>query len=91
MLTCKELTEVITDYLENRLGFAAKLRIQFHLGMCRRCRAYLRQMKVTREMLGSLPPLSLPPDLRDELAERFRSLKPSPDRRRPDGTNTGGF
>lgn len=77
MLTCKELTETITDYLEDRLTLRERIRVQLHLGMCWRCRAYLRQMKATRTLLGALPPLVLPPELREELMARFGSLKRS--------------
>jgi len=75
MLTCRELTEVVTDYLEGRMGLADRLRFHLHLGMCRHCRAYLRQMKVTARTLGRLSEPSLPPELRDELLRRFEGWK----------------
>jgi len=75
MLTCRELTEVVTDYLEGRMGFADRLRFQLHLGLCRHCRAYLRQMKATARTLGKLPEPTLPPGLRDELLRRFEGWK----------------
>lgn len=76
MLTCKELTEIVTDYLEGRLSFMQRLQFHMHVGMCRHCRAYLRQMKMTVKTLGKLPDEPIPPGVRDELLERFRSVRP---------------
>jgi predicted anti-sigma-YlaC factor YlaD len=53
MLTCRELTELITDYLEDRRSFGQRLRFEMHLGLCGDCRAYLRQMKQTIATLGT--------------------------------------
>ncbi len=75
MLTCRELTELVTDYLEGRLSFLDRLRFQMHLGMCRHCRAYLRQLKQTIRALGELPQEPIPPELRRVLLERFRDWK----------------
>ena len=55
MLTCQQLTELVTDYLEGRMSIWDRLRFQMHVGMCRRCRAYLHQMKMTVRTLGKLP------------------------------------
>ena len=75
MLTCRELAELVTDYLEGRLSLADRLRFQFHLGTCVNCRAYLKQMKGTVRALGALPEEALPAAVRDEMWSRFRSWK----------------
>jgi predicted anti-sigma-YlaC factor YlaD len=75
MLTCKEVTEVVTDYLEGRQPFLERVRFELHLGMCRHCRAYLRQMRATIETIGSLPGESIPPEMIQQLLDRFRSWK----------------
>lgn len=75
MLTCREVTELVTDYLEGRQSFVERLRFNLHLGMCRHCRAYLHQMKQTIRTLGRLPSEPIPPDVRDLLLERFRNWK----------------
>ena len=49
MLTCRELVTLVTEYLEGSLPFADQVRFQLHLGLCRDCRRYLRQMKETVE------------------------------------------
>lgn len=75
MLTCRELTELVTDYLEGRLAFGQRLRFHLHIGMCRHCRAYLRQMKTTIRALGRLPQEPIPPELAEDLLQRFRNWK----------------
>jgi predicted anti-sigma-YlaC factor YlaD len=74
-LTCKEVTEAITDYLEGNLSFGEGMRFQMHLGLCFACRRYLRQMKLTIRTLGALPAEPIPPAVRDELIQRFRSWR----------------
>lgn len=75
MLTCQELTEIITDYLERRLTPMQSISFQLHLGMCRHCREYLRQMKMTIRTLGMMPKLEVPENVQDELLKRFRDWK----------------
>lgn len=72
MLTCKEVTELVTDYLEGRMSLADRMRFQMHVGMCKHCRAYLRQMKATVAVLGQMPEdAEMPDDVSDELRKRF--------------------
>jgi predicted anti-sigma-YlaC factor YlaD len=75
MLTCQELTELVTDYLEGRQSLGQRLRFEIHLGMCRHCRAYLRQMKETVHALGGLPNDEIPSDVSEQLLSRFRTWK----------------
>ncbi len=75
MLTCRDLTELVTDYVEGRLSFLDRLRFQMHVGMCRHCRAYLRQFKQTITTLARSPREPIPPDVQQALLERFRNWK----------------
>lgn len=72
MLTCQQITELVTDYVEGRMSFGDRMRFQMHVGMCKHCRAYLRQMKATVAALGKLPEdTEMPDEVRDELTKRF--------------------
>jgi predicted anti-sigma-YlaC factor YlaD len=71
MLTCQQMTALITDYLEERMSFMDRARFQLHVGMCRNCRRYLRQMKLSVAVLGSMPPEPVPDDVMDSLLARF--------------------
>ena len=39
-MPCRELVEVVTDYLENRLSPADRIRFEAHLAQCEVCRMY---------------------------------------------------
>lgn len=76
MLSCPQITELVTDYLEGRLPLKQRLQFQMHIGMCRHCRRYLRQMRLTIRTLGSMPPEPPPADVLDELMRRFDDWRP---------------
>ena len=75
MLTCRELTELITDHLEGRQSLVQRMRFEAHLGMCRHCRAYLRQMKDTIQTIGHVPEEPIAREMRNQLLDRFRDWK----------------
>ncbi len=75
MLTCKELTEIVTDYLEGRMPFGKRMSFWLHISMCKHCREYIRQMKLTVATLGKMPPEPIPPETREALHARFRDWK----------------
>ena len=60
MLTCQQMTTLITDYLEGRMPFIDRARFQVHIGMCAHCRRYLKQMKLSVAVLGSMSPEPVP-------------------------------
>ena len=73
MLTCQEVTWLVTDYLEGKLSWKDVLRFQLHIGMCIHCRRYLREMKVTVRTLGMLPRGAIGGEAMNALMERFRN------------------
>src|SRR5262249_8081527 len=76
-LTCKELTELITDYLEERLPQSERTRFEEHLSGCRGCVTYLDQMRFTLKALGSQPQLEIPSAIQSDLLKAFRHWKDS--------------
>lgn len=75
MLTCKQMTELVTDYAEGRMPFWTRVSFNLHLGMCRHCRRYVKQMRLTVAATGKLPTEEVAPEVRDELLRRFRNWK----------------
>ncbi len=73
--TCREIAQLVTDYLEGSLTFSERVRFQLHLGLCFACRNYLRQMKYTITTLRQLPVEPVPPHVKEELLQRFRAWK----------------
>jgi anti-sigma factor RsiW len=76
-LSCQELVELVTDYLEGALSDEARLRFEDHIGRCGACTIYLEQMRETISLLGHLPPDALSPQAEAELLEAFRGWRPA--------------
>jgi anti-sigma factor RsiW len=79
-ITCRELVELVTDYLEGVLSDADRTRFDEHLEICEACCTYIDQMRLTIEASGRLSEDSLEPPMRDALLEEFRGWN----RSRPD-------
>ena len=71
-LSCLEVVELITDYLEGVLAPGVRVRLELHLDGCDGCASYLDQMRDTIRIVGSLREEDLDPDLREELVGAFR-------------------
>ena len=74
-LSCCELVELVSDYLEGALAPADRSRFEAHVGGCGNCAAYVRQMRETLVLLGSLPADALSAQAEDELRAAFRDWK----------------
>jgi predicted anti-sigma-YlaC factor YlaD len=71
-MTCKELVELVTDYLEGTLAEDARLRMEDHLSRCDGCTNYLEQMRQTIRLTGRVREESLTSQQRDDLLRLFR-------------------
>lgn len=71
-LTCRELVELVSDYLEDRLSPHDRARFEAHLAACEHCGTYLEQMRQTIRALGRLPEEALSEEARDALVVAFR-------------------
>ena len=74
-MACRELVEVVTDYLEGTLADEDRRRLEEHLRECPYCAAYIEQMRQTIEGLGKLGEESLAPETRSELLDAFRGWR----------------
>ncbi|MBA3416244.1 MAG: zf-HC2 domain-containing protein [Chloroflexia bacterium] len=71
-LTCQELVELVTEYLEGTLPPAERVRFEAHLLDCDDCPVYLDQMRLTIRVAGALSEDRLPRRARDEMLRLFR-------------------
>jgi anti-sigma factor RsiW len=71
-LTCQELVEIVSDYLDGALPEADRERFDAHLETCEGCRRYLDQMRTTIQVAGTLSEEDLDPGVRDQLLQLFR-------------------
>jgi anti-sigma factor RsiW len=74
-VSCRELVELVSDYLEGALAPHEHSRFEAHIAGCDHCAAYLRQMRETLALLGTLPADALSRDAEDELRVAFREWK----------------
>lgn len=74
-MTCKELVELVTDYLEGALPPRDVARFEEHVVSCPPCRAHLAQMRSTIELVGRIPEESVSAEAEQDLLEAFRKWK----------------
>jgi anti-sigma factor RsiW len=74
-LSCQELVELVTDYLEGALSPEEKARFEDHISRCDGCRIYLEQIRQTVAVLGSLTVDSLSPEAERALLDAFRDWR----------------
>jgi anti-sigma factor RsiW len=74
-LSCQELVELVTDYLEDGLSADERARFDAHVGLCDGCNVYLEQMRQTIRLTGTLPADALAPEAERDLLEAFRGWR----------------
>jgi anti-sigma factor RsiW len=71
-ISCQEVVEIVTDYLEGLIDEAARVELEAHLALCEGCDEYLRQMRATISALGRVPLDSLSDEAKAALTSAFR-------------------
>jgi anti-sigma factor RsiW len=74
-LTCREMVELMNDYLEGALAEGERARFEAHLSSCDPCTTYVAQIRETIRLAGGVTEESVPPDVRDQLLQAFRDWK----------------
>jgi anti-sigma factor RsiW len=74
-MTCKEIVEIVSDYVEGALSPAEREAVELHLNLCDGCTDYLEQLRLAIAITGELPADALSPELEEELCVAFRSFK----------------
>ena len=76
--TCREVVELVTDYLDDALGPRAWARLDAHLDGCDGCAAYLQHLRTTIRVAGRLAPGAIPDATMSRLVAAFRSWPARP-------------
>ena len=71
-LTCAQVVELVTDYLEGGLSAADRARFEGHLTECDGCTNYLDQIRVTIAVVGRVHEDDLSAEAKAELLAAFR-------------------
>jgi anti-sigma factor RsiW len=71
-LTCREVIDLLTDYVEDALPEQERRRVEAHLASCDGCTTYLEQMRETIRLTGMLTEEQIPDAERERLLDAFR-------------------
>jgi anti-sigma factor RsiW len=71
-LTCAQVVELVTDYLEGGLSESERARFDAHLAACDGCTNYLDQMRVTIAVVGRVREDDLSDEAKAGLLTAFR-------------------
>ncbi len=74
-LSCSEIVEMVTDYLEGELDQPTVGALEEHLRLCPGCHRYVDQIRETVTTLGSITSESLSPQAQSDLLEAFSTFK----------------
>jgi len=74
-LVCRQVVELVNDYLENVLPRAERKRFERHLAGCPHCATYLEQIRVTVATVGRLTPDDFSPEVSQEFTELYRAWR----------------
>jgi anti-sigma factor RsiW len=72
-LVCREVVELVTEYLGQTLAPADRRRFERHLSTCPPCTSYLAQIRDTLELAGDLGKAEVTGDAKRELVNLFRT------------------
>jgi len=74
-ISCQELVELVTDYLEGALSAHDRERFDSHVAGCDGCQRYLEQIRMTVALTGRLTPEQIAPEAEAALLEAFRDWR----------------
>ncbi|MBN1674569.1 MAG: zf-HC2 domain-containing protein [Kiritimatiellae bacterium] len=79
MLSCKDVTRLVSEALDRDLPLHQRLGVRLHFLFCRVCALYKRQLLILRDLIRravarfeSSAPVSLPPDARERIRQSIR-------------------
>ena len=76
-VTCQEVVELVTDYLEQALPADDAAVFEQHLNFCDGCDWYVDQMRTTIATVGRIEEENVPPAIREKLLAAFRDRRRS--------------
>jgi predicted anti-sigma-YlaC factor YlaD len=71
-VTCREIVELVTDYLEGAMPAEEAALFEQHLNFCDGCERYVDQLRTTIATVGRIDDADVPPPMRARLLTAFR-------------------
>ena len=76
-MTCRELIDLLADYLDSTLPQAAVVELEDHLVKCPECQAYLNTYRSAKTLAARAGSVEMPAEMRRRLSEFLvRHLSP---------------
>jgi hypothetical protein len=79
LFRCKDITELISQSMDEKLPLRIRLGIKFHLMMCDLCSRYKKQLELIRnailkinEDIAAMPAPRLPDEFKEKLKKMFK-------------------
>lgn len=76
MLSCQQMAEIVSAYIEGELPLGKRLGIGLHLMVCRHCRRYFDQVRKVSGDLERVAQVPVPDDVADALNKLFAAPTP---------------
>ncbi len=74
-LTCHEVIELLSNYIEGALSASEQGRVDEHLALCDGCSTYLEQMREAIRLSGMVTEEQVPEDDKTALLAAFRDWR----------------
>jgi predicted anti-sigma-YlaC factor YlaD len=74
-ISCQEVVELVTDYLEGAMSAEDAALFEQHLNFCDGCDLYVEQLRTTIAAVGRIDESDVPPAVRDTLRAAFRDRR----------------
>ena len=78
MMNCEEIAKLVSEQKDRKLPFHRRIGMRFHLGMCKMCRLYRRQLEMLSRISSRAGEMELSasgpsgPGLSEPAKERIR-------------------
>ena len=72
-ITCQEIVQWVSAYLDDHVGEDRKHQIAVHLAICAGCETYVKQIATVRDVLGALPKTFEQPSDVNRFRQAFRA------------------
>ena len=76
MYACREVVELVSEYLEGAMTPEQMTRFELHLNLCDGCFSFVEQARTTAGMAGRLSEDQIPDEMKTKLLAAFREWKP---------------
>ena len=77
-MACRELVQLVSDYLDQHLAEVDRRRFEAHLAACPDCVTIVEQFRATITSTGRIAQVAVPADTRDALLSAFRGWSAGP-------------